>query len=291
MLLSPSGAPPRPGRGARRYRPRMADPQEQDVAPTSRSTSGRAARQRLILDHVLAAGSASATELAGLTGRSAMTVHRDLEDLAARGLLRRFHGGASALPTSVFESSSEFRLHRQREAKEALARVARGFVEPGASVMLDDSTTVLALARLLRDVEQVTVVTNYRQVVELFVDVPEVQLVVIGGRYSRTHDSFIGAPDQTGVDAYAVDVVFQSTSTMDARTTYHQELDVVAMKRPMLRAGTRRVLMMDATKVGHTSLHRYAAVADFTDVILTDDVDPEVVAQVSEVATVHLAPR
>lgn len=256
-----------------------------------RSPSGRSARQREILDHVLAAGTASAAELAALTGRSTMTVHRDLDDLAARGLLRRFHGGVSALPTSVFESSSDFRMQRHPEAKEALARVAVGFVEPGMSVMLDDSTTVLALARLLRDVGPLTVLTNYRQVVELLIDAPDVRLIVIGGLYSRTHDSFIGPPDQTGLDSYAVDVVFQSTSTMDARTTYHQEQDVVSMKRPMLAAGTRRVLMMDATKVGQTSLHRYAAVSEFTDVILTDDVDPQLAAAVAEVTALHLAPR
>lgn len=269
----------------------MEDHDGPGEASASRSPSGRSARQRQILDHVLGAGTASAAELATLTGRSTMTVHRDLEDLAARGLLRRFHGGVSALPTSAFESSSDFRLQRHPEAKEALARVALGFVDPGMSVMLDDSTTVLALARMLRDAGPVTVLSNYRQVVEVLVDAPEVRLVVIGGRYSRTHDSFIGPPDQTGLGSYAVDVVFQSTSTMDARTTYHQEAEIVAMKRPMLAAATRRVLMMDATKVGMTSLHRYAAVSDFTDVILTDDVDPGIAAAVGEVTRLHIAPR
>lgn len=248
----------------------------------------RAARQRAILDHVLRVGSATAAELAELTGRSLMTVHRDLDDLSARNLLRKFHGGVSALPTSVFESSSEFRLHRRAEEKAALAEVAAGFVEPGMSLMLDDSTTVLALAARLAERGPLTVVSNYRQVLETLGDVPDISLIMIGGTYSRTHDSFIGPPDQTNLDAYAVDIAFQSTSTMDERMTYHQEQDVVSMKRVMLRTGQRRVLMMDGSKVGHTSLHRFVAVSEFTDVILTNDIDPATVDQIAERATVHV---
>lgn len=253
--------------------------------------TSRGARQRMILDHVLEAGSATAAELADLTGRSVMTIHRDLEDLANRQLLRKFHGGVSALPTSVFESSSDFRLHRHAEDKRALADVALEFIEPGMSIMLDDSTTVLALAQRLRERTPLTVVSNYRQVLEVLLDVVDVRVIMLGGQYSRTHDSFIGAPDQTNVDAYAVDIAFQSTSTMDREMTYHQEQDVVSMKRVMLRSGTRRVLMMDSSKVGHTSLHRFVPVRDFTDVILSDDVDAEMVSAIREQSTVHLAPR
>ena len=254
----------------------------------SASPSPRGVRQRLILDHVLRAGSATAAELAELTGRSLMTVHRDLEDLAARQLIRKFHGGVSALPTSVFESSSEFRLHRRSEDKAALAQRALTFVEPGMSVMLDDSTTVLALAGLLRERAPLTVVSNYRQVLEVLADASDIHLIMIGGAYSRTHDSFISPPDQTNLEAYAVDITFQSTSTMDERTTYHQEQDIVSMKRVMLRTGRRRVLMMDGSKVGHTSLHRFVAVSEFTDVILTDDVAQATVDRIAERTAVHL---
>jgi DeoR/GlpR family transcriptional regulator of sugar metabolism len=251
--------------------------------------SSRQERQREILDFVLQAGTVSAAELAARFGRSLMTIHRDVEDLASRGLLRKFHGGVSALPTSFFESSSDFRLQRNIEAKEALAAKALEFIEPGMSVMLDDSTTVLSLARLLPRVGPLTVLTNYRRAIEVLIDSEDINLIVIGGLYSKTHDSFIGAPSQSGLDNYAVDVVFQSTSTMDATMTYHQEQDVVLMKRNMLQAGSRRVLLMDSSKVGHTSLHRFAPVVEFTDLILSTDVEPELVSKIRESVTVHIA--
>lgn len=245
-------------------------------------------RQRRIVDHLSGVSSATAAELSALAGVSLMTIHRDIEDLAHRGILRRFHGGVSVLPTSVFESSSEFRLQTQGAAKEALAQRAVQFVEPGMSIMLDDSTTVLALARLLNDVGPLTVITNYRQAIEVLRENDDIRLIVVGGQYSRTHDSYIAMPSHESVDSYAVDVVFQSTSTMGADMTYHQEQDIVLMKRAMLRSGGTRVLMMDGTKVGRTSLHHYVPVSDFTDVILTDDVDAEMTERIERNARVHV---
>jgi DeoR/GlpR family transcriptional regulator of sugar metabolism len=261
------------------------------MSDTGSTRMSRAVRQRRIVDHLAGVLNATAAELAQLTGMSLMTIHRDIDDLSRRGILRKFHGGVSGLPTTVFESSSDFRLQTQTAAKNALARVAVEMVEPGMSIMLDDSTTVLSLARMLNDVGPLTVITNYRQVIEEFRENDDIRLIVAGGQYSRTHDSFIGMPSISSVDAFAVDIVFQSTSTMSSEMTFHQEQDIVVMKRLMLSSGTRRVLMMDATKVGRTSLHRYVPVSDFTDVIVTHDVDPEVVERMSEHARVHVAAK
>jgi DeoR/GlpR family transcriptional regulator of sugar metabolism len=250
----------------------------------------RVMRQRQIVDHLAGVSSATAAELASLTGMSLMTVHRDIDDLAGRGILRKFHGGVSMLPSTVFESSSEMRLQTRVHAKEALAREALKLIEPGMSIMLDDSTTVLALARLLHEVGPLTVITNYRQAIEELRENDDIRLFVIGGQYSRTHDSFIGVPSNSSVESYAVDVVFQSTSTMGSQMTYHQEQEIVLMKRGMLASGSRRVLMMDGAKVGRTSLHRYVPVSDFTDVILTADVDPDIISVIEQHSVVHLAP-
>ncbi len=260
------------------------------MTTTDQTRTPRNERQRHIFDHLITVTSATPAELSALTGVSLMTIHRDIDELARRGILRKFHGGVSALPTTVFESSSEFRMQTHSAAKEALARAALRLVEPGMSVMLDDSTTVLALARLLHGVGPLTVITNYRQAIEELRDNDDIRLIIVGGQYSRTHDSFIGMPSNSSVESYAVDVVFQSTSSMGPGVTYHQEQEIVLMKRTMLRSGTTRVLMMDGSKIGRTSLHVYVPVSDFTDVILTDDIEAGFIDEVREHATVHLAP-
>ena len=94
------------------------------MASAPKKQSPRLARQQRIIDHVVSGGFASANELSNLTGVSLMTVHRDIDDLVSRGLLRKFHGGVSAQPSTVFESSSDFRLHTRTQEKEALAQEA-----------------------------------------------------------------------------------------------------------------------------------------------------------------------
>jgi DeoR/GlpR family transcriptional regulator of sugar metabolism len=266
---------------ARRRQPRTTGKMTA-MAPVSKRHSPRLHRQQLIVNHVVDSGSASAAELANLTGVSLMTVHRDLDDLVSRGLLRKFHGGVSALPSTVFESSSDFRLHAHIQEKEALASEALRFIAPGMSVMLDDSTTALALARLLPDIGPLTVVSNYREVQEALREVPDIRLICLGGEYSRTHDSYLGMPCLEMVRTFSVDIVFLSTSAMNAQMTFHQEQEIVLVKRAMVEQAETRVLMMDASKVGRAALHRFTPVSSFDHVLLAGALDTDLLNELRE---------
>jgi DeoR/GlpR family transcriptional regulator of sugar metabolism len=261
---------------------------------TTTGTAGGAARpqdarRQQITEYVLAHGTSTVAELSELTGVSVMTVHRDLDELARRGVLRRFRGGVSALPSTVFESNLDYRLGVNVAEKDAIAAAACDLVEPGMSVMIDDSTTALALARLLVDQTPLTVVTNARRVVDVFAGRDGIRLIALGGEYSHTHDSFLGVPCVEAVDALSVDMVLVSTSAMDARMTYHQEQDVVLVKRAMLASGSRKVLLMDRTKVARTALHRLAPVGDFDHLVVDAGVDRQLLAELRERTDVRVA--
>lgn len=245
-------------------------------------------RQQQIIDHVLAKGDASAAELAELTGVSLMTVHRDISELADRGILRKYHGGVSAQPSTVFESSSDFRLHAHTAAKEALAREALSFIAPGMSLMLDDSTTALALAKLLPQVGPLTVVTNYRLITEELRGAENVRLFCVGGEYSRTHDSWIGLQALEMIGGFSVDITLLSTSAMNATMTYHQEQEIVAVKRAMREAASVSVLMMDSSKLGRTALHRLEGVDSFDHVVLTSPAEENLLADMRKLTDVRV---
>ena len=260
----------------------------QNVSMTG--TGNRHSRQQRIVEHVTEHGVVSPAELSELTGVSVMTIHRDIAELAGRGIVRKHHGGVSALPSTVFESSSEVRLRTNTAAKNALAHAALRFLSPGMSVMLDDSTTVLALARLLPRVGPLTVVTNYRQGLEELRESSGIRLIAVGGEYSRTHDSYIGLPAQEMISRLSVDIAIQSTSGIDGTMTYHQEQELVMVKRAILAAGNTNVLLMDDSKVGRTALHRFAEVSAFDHVLLTGPVDDDILASLRERTQVELVP-
>lgn len=257
-------------------------------AGTSNARS-RDIRQQQITDFVMGKGSASAAELAELTGVSVMTVHRDVDELTRRGLLRKFRGGVSAQPSTMFESNVEYRLGAHVEAKAAIARVALRHVEPGSSVLLDDSTTALALAKLLPDVAPLTVVTNYLRVINTLKEVQDLRLICLGGDYSGTHDSFLGMPCVEAVERITVDTAFVSTSSMSAEMTFHQESEIVMVKRAMLASAQNTVLLMDSSKMPRSALHRLAPVGDFDRLIVDSGAPEQLVEELRSRTDVEIA--
>lgn len=252
---------------------------------TSGTGNGRgkpAARQRDIADAVLRSGSMTAAELASQFKVSLMTVHRDLDELERQGLVRKFHGGVTAQPSSVFESHVNFRVGHAPRNKDLIAGAARALVEPGMAVMLDDSTSALALARLLHDVTPLTVITNFREVIRLATSWPDARVICLGGEYNASHDSFLGVPCIEALETLRADLLFASVSTVAGGYVHHQEQEIVLVKRAMMAAATRRVLLVDSTKLGRVALHRLAPIADF-DVVVTDgDADPAVLHELRE---------
>lgn len=244
--------------------------------------SRRAQRQSQIAEHVLQHGSVSANELADTFQVSLMTIHRDLDELERQGVVRKFRGGVSAQPSSIFESNVSYRMRAARAEKTAIAKRARELIEPGMAIMLDDSTTTLELARLLEGVGPLTVMTNFLETIKLLSTYRNVRLLALGGEYYPTHDSFLGVPCIDAVEALRVDVLFASTSAVSGSFAYHQEQEIVLVKRAMIAAAKRTVLMVDHSKLGRVALHRLAPLSEI-DVVLTDgNASPDTLLEMRE---------
>lgn len=249
--------------------------------PGRRMGSKAENRKRAITETVLEAGSATAQDLANQFGVSLVTIHRDLDELERRGVVRKFHGGVSAQPSGVFESQMSYRLASMTAEKAAIARVALRYVQPGMSILLDDSTTVLTMIEGLPDRAPLhvatTFVTGLRRLSELAGD-HDLTLIGLGGRYDVAHDSFVGVQTNQQVQGIHVDAVFLSTSAVSTTDMFHQEEQVASLKREMLNSASKRYLLIDHTKLNRLALLKIAALTEL-DLIITDDgADPAVLA-------------
>lgn len=139
-----------------------------------------AERQRVIVERLRGTEQVGVGELAEVTGASEMTVRRDLDHLAARGVLRRVHGGAVPASPSGMEPPFAARATASTEAKRAIAAAAAELIVDGETVVLDSGTTALELARLLRD-RSVTVMPLSLHAVRELADAPQVRLLLPGG--------------------------------------------------------------------------------------------------------------
>jgi len=235
-----------------------------------------AARRQTISELLLERESVTVRELTERLAVSTMTVHRDLDVLEANGVLRKVRGGATAQPTGVYESSFGYRLSHMREAKRRIAYLAAQSVEPGSSLVLDDSTTALALIPELAEISQLTIVTNFVSIVEAVAEMTdaELTLVVIGGTYTPKYHAFGGVLAERGLRELSVDRCFLSVAAVDVqRGAFHQEPDQAAIKRTMIAIAAQSTLLADASKFGKRAIHRIVGLDAFSGVIVDDSLD------------------
>ncbi len=117
-------------------------------------------RRKAVLRYVAEHGETRIDDLAERFGVSLMTMHRDLDDLAGRHLLRKERGRAVAFPALTMEMATRFRESSALSAKNAMCAAVADRIKPGTTVLMDDSTTLFPLVPVLARLDQVHVVTN-----------------------------------------------------------------------------------------------------------------------------------
>src|ERR687894_554836 len=104
-------------------------------------------RQAAILDLIRRHGGVRVSELVSQFGVSDMTIRRDLEVLADRGLVDKVHGGATGIgPGSTEEPGFDAKSVRQQAERRAIAARAVELVEAGTAIALSAGTTTATLA-------------------------------------------------------------------------------------------------------------------------------------------------
>lgn len=235
--------------------------------------SRQAERQRAITDLVIAEGTVRIDQLAEQFGISAMTVHRDLDELEARGLLRKSRGVATAMSTSLIESSDVYRLARQNQEKEEIAQAALDYIEPGQAIFLDDSTTVLHLAQHLYRKTPLTVITNVLTHLNGLNGVRDISLIALGGDYHNWCSAFMGRMTLEAIARLRADTFIMSTAAITDDMCFHQSPETVDVKRAMFESSKRRILLADHTKFERRALHALVRLDEYDQVIVDSKTD------------------
>ncbi len=249
-----------------------------------------------MLERIQRDGGVSVAELARSYGVSSITVHRDLELLAAEGLVERVHGGARAIAAApgamaapAIATAWSQRVEQAAAAKEAIAARAAQLVNAGSTIFLDASSSALALARRLMEdpPNELTLVTS-SPAIAYEMQAEPVHVVVTPGELDQHMKMIAGRWTVEFVSQLNFDVAFVSAAGLTLKeglTTSRRPLaDVVNAARS---AAKRTVALIDASKFGRASLLTIMR-ADDPDLIITDSALPAEVAEAYEAAGVHL---
>ncbi|MFB3818688.1 MAG: DeoR/GlpR family DNA-binding transcription regulator [Candidatus Methylomirabilales bacterium] len=236
-------------------------------------------RHARIVSLVNRQGIVAVSELARRLGASPMTVRRDVAALDAQGLLRRTHGGAVALSAPP-DVPLERRKRLELQAKTSIGRLAAGLVQAGETVLLDAGTTALAVARALRGIPDLTVVTSSVQVVAELWARPELRVVVVGGLVRSASGSITGPLAEKALEEIRVDKAFLGTTGITPRwEVSNSDLDLAALQRRVLAVARERYVLADHTKIGRTGLAMVAPLKLFTALLTDSHVPAEMLAR------------
>ena len=227
------------------------------------------ARQQDILERLEKQGRVSVSELADGLSVSDVTIRKDLQELEGRSLLKRVHGGAVAARRSKYNLSLAYKAGKLSRSKMSIAEAALGLVHDGDTLILDAGSTTLALARLLpQHKKRLTVVTNSLPVVTELVDVPDFDLIVLGGPVRKHSLAVAGPLSLENLRRLQADTVFLGADGASVeRGLSTPDLGVAETKTAMIRAATLRVALVDHSKIGQGSLAPFAAWQDISTLV------------------------
>jgi len=236
-------------------------------------------RRQAILELLADRGEISIADVCSRLGVSQMTIRRDLTALEREGALQRVHGGAVARQSRSYEPPFALRSLRHQEAKQRMALLAAGLVEEGETVVVDVGTTALEVARALRAVSNITVVTpNLRAALEVAAN-PDIRVIVTGGVVRPGELSLVGQMSERTFAELRCDTVFLGIGAIDAAAGVTEfNLDDAFVKRAACTHARRCVGLADASKLGKVAFAQVCP-ADAVDVLITDaDADEPLLA-------------
>ncbi len=236
-------------------------------------------RQQQIMETLVLNRRASVAELSERFEVSAVTVRSDLNLLAERGHVMRTHGGARLIDGRTRqELTFATRQRINAKQKQRIGELAATLVHTHEPILLDSSSTVVAVARALKTNPNVTDVTAVAMgiwtALELL-NTPAVHVVLAGGSVRNVTGSLTGAITQQALQSFNFNKVFLGAwgLTLDegAMDTHLAEVE---LKRTIVERAQNVVVAIDGSKFGRLALASFAQVDRITHLV-TDDTAPQ----------------
>lgn len=229
-------------------------------------------RRQEILHLLDIKGSVHVTDLSKELNVTEETIRRDLDILNQRKLLKRTHGGA--VPVEInnkIELSFNIRQNKKIKEKKQIAAKTIELIEEGDTIFLDASSTSLFLAKEIKKINNITVITNSIRIIFELSNASNITIISTGGILRPNSLSFVGPLANETIQKYFADKLFTSCKgiSIEHGATDSNELEI-EVKKNMIHQAKKVIIISDSTKLNEVSLTQFASIEDI-DTIITDD--------------------
>jgi DeoR family transcriptional regulator of aga operon len=219
-------------------------------------------RRRLILATLNRDGRVLVGDLAKHFRTSQVTIRKDLDILQAHGRVHRTHGGALPAQEGALDDPTlreKEKLHRKEKLQ--IAAAAARMVRKGQVVILDSGTTTTAIARTLREFENLTIITN---AVNIAAELSgsSVEVILTGGTLRKNSFSLVGPIAEETLRRLNADILFLGVDGFDVHYGLSTpNLLEAKVNRAMMDVARVVVAVCDSSKFGRRSLSLIAPVS------------------------------
>lgn len=229
-------------------------------------------RHAIILEMLQQRNIIKISDIANRFGISNLTARRDLDALQDQNLIRRVYGGAVLVEQAAegSEGAAAFRRRADRTEIRAIGKAAAAMVQPGDILFLGTGTTVLEVARHIRHLNDLTILTNSLAVINELADTGNV-LYVLGGKLDKEEHSFSGAYASQMLQTFCADKAFVGCggiSKAQGITDYSPQ--VAEIDRLMVQKSSCAVLVCASHKFETNTLSVVCPLSEL-DMIITDE--------------------
>ena len=182
------------------------------------------------------------------------TARRDLEVLQEQGLIKRVYGGAVLLESAISSLGMVERSGMVDDSssleREAIGREAAKLVKEGDTVLLSVGSTILQIAKHIRDIKHITVLTNSIFVLNELIDT-DVRLFVLGGCVNSSEYDMEGHLPVEALKHFCVDVAFICAGGITKENGVSDyNCEVAQVNKAILSRARKTVLVAHAKKFG-----------------------------------------
>jgi DeoR/GlpR family transcriptional regulator of sugar metabolism len=231
-------------------------------------------RHRAIAELLRKRHEVTVEELTVACAASGATIRRDLEVLAANGVLRRVHGGARSLIGRGENPGYGQRELEDQNAKHRIAAAVAGLLADREHVWLDSGSTATEVARALRGRDLTVMPMSLRSLNVLAGEEPSAgtrpALLLPGGSLVPGELSFRGPLAESNIRSLRFDTAVVTPCSVDLNAgLLAHDIDDAAVKRAGLESAGRVVVAASASK-WDAQARALVAGLERVDVLVTD---------------------
>jgi len=234
-------------------------------------------RIKKIEQYIYQNGSVSLDELCETFNVSKNTIRRDINQLEKNGNLKKVYGGVIANKTSLIPF--ENRTIQNQQEKQSIAYTASTFIEENDLVFIDSGTTTRRMLDVIDNNKTFTVLTNSLDIINAVSGLNNIQLIVIGHKYKRGTQSFVGIDEDDSINRYNINKAFMSATGVSIKHGLtNADILETEIKKHVAKRASELYLLADFSKFGKSTLLTYAKLTDVKCIITNECLPTEYVS-------------